>query len=188
VGAPAVVGIEEGLQTGASSVLDLRERWPAGQEVAEQHGVTLLKPVQSVRIVLLEGIGQAIGEARFVADQLTTVFSEAEQCAHAFALRLQRGKSLRVSHEKIQSKFGIGWIVLGAAGREGLTVLGQGQRVDGKEHKEVVFLQCVDDRTLSAVEQDSIEVGFNAQNIDYGSCRVYRTNRLRDGGGCRCGG
>lgn len=42
VRAAAVVGIKEGFQTGGSSALDLSERWPAGQEVAEQKGVTLV--------------------------------------------------------------------------------------------------------------------------------------------------
>ena len=154
VRAPAVVGIEEGFQTGGSSALDLSERWPAGQEVAEQDGVTLVKPVERLRIVLLEGMGQAIGEASLVADQLTTVFGEAEQCAHVLALRLQRGKSLWVSHEKIQGQFGIGGIVLGATGFEGLTVLGQGRRVDGKEHQEVVLLQRVDNWALGQFQSN----------------------------------
>src|SRR5262249_17752645 len=77
-----------------------------------------------------------------------TLFGEAEQGAHARALRLQRGKSLWVPHEKIQGKFGIGGIVLGATGFEGLTVLGQGRRVDRKEHQEVVLLQCIDNWAL----------------------------------------
>src|ERR1019366_9714530 len=142
------MGVEESLQAGTSSAHDLSERWPAGEKVAEQDGVTLVKPVQCVRIVLLEGNGQAIGESRLVVDQLTTMLGEAAQGAHLHALWLQRGKSLRVPNEKIQGKFGIGWIVLGAAGREGLTVFGQRQRGDGQEHKEVVFLQCVNDRAF----------------------------------------
>jgi hypothetical protein len=38
---------------------------------------------------------------------------------------------------------------------------------------------------ICAVERYLIEVGFNAQNIDYGVCRVYRTSRLGNSGGCR---
>ena len=146
--APPVVSIEEGFHSAGSSALDLSECWPAGQEVAEQDGVTLIKPVERLRIVLLEGMGQAIGEASLVGDQLTTLFGEAEQCAHVLALRLQRGKSLWVAHEKIQGKFGIGGIVLGATGFESLTIFGKSRRVDGKEHQEVVLLQCVDNWAL----------------------------------------
>ena len=39
-----------------------------------------------------------------------------------------------VAHQKIQGKFGISGIILGAAGFEGFAILGQGRRVDGKEH------------------------------------------------------
>ena len=50
--------------------------------------------------------------------------------------------------QKIQSKLGISWIVLGATGLEGLRYLARVDGIDGKEHKEVIFLQCVDDRAL----------------------------------------
>jgi len=36
---------------------------------------------------------------------------------------------------------------------------------------------------ISAVERYLIGVGFNAQNIDYGSCRVYRTHAQRNKAG-----
>ena len=56
--------------------------------------------------------------------------------------------------QQIQGKFGIGGIVLGAAGFEGLTILGQGRRVDRKEHEEVVLLQRVDNRALGQFQSN----------------------------------
>ena len=53
-----------------------------------------------------------------------------------------------MAHQKIQSQFGIGWIVLGSAGLEGFTIFGKRQRIDREKHKEVVFLERVDDRSL----------------------------------------
>ena len=57
-----------------------------------------------------------------------------------------------MAHQKIQRQLGIGRIVLGPAGLEGFAVLGKGQRVDRKEHEEVVLLQRVDDRSLGQFE------------------------------------
>ena len=127
-----------------------------------------IKAVERLRIVLLEGMGQAIGEASLVGDQLTTLFGEAEQCAHVLALRLQRGKSLWVAHEKIQGKFGIGGIFLGATGFESLTLFGKSRRVDGKEHQEVVLLQCVDNWALGQFKTDierALRDRFGALNV-----------------------
>ena len=98
-----------------------------------------IKAVERLWIVLLEGMGQAIGEASLVGDQLTTMFGEAEQCAHVLALRLQRGKSLWVAHEKIQGKFGIGGIVLGATGLKASRYLARVEGLMGKSTKKSYF-------------------------------------------------
>jgi hypothetical protein len=68
------------------------------------------------------------------------VLRQANQRTHGDALRLERRKSLWVMHQKIQSHFGIGGIVLGPARLESLAILGKRQRVDRKEYQEVVFL------------------------------------------------
>ena len=72
---------------GLAGALDLFERWPAGQEVAEQRRVRVSKPVERLRKVLLQGVGQAIGEAGLVADQPAALFDQAAAaCAwHRFA-------------------------------------------------------------------------------------------------------
>lgn len=69
-------------------------------------------------------------------------------------MRLKRGKSLRVTNQKIQSQFGIRGIILGAAGFEGLPVLGQRQRVDREEDEEVVLLKRIDDRPLGQLKSN----------------------------------
>src|ERR1700674_137563 len=76
------------------------------------------------------------------------MLGQAEQGAHGHTLRLQRRKSLWMSQQKIEGKFGVGGIVLGPAGLEGFAILGQSRWVDWKEHEEVVLLQRVDDRAL----------------------------------------
>jgi len=62
LGAAAVVGMEERLETRLASALDLSQRRPASQEVAKEDRVRILEPVESLRIVLLEGVGQAVGQ------------------------------------------------------------------------------------------------------------------------------
>src|SRR6516162_3357344 len=143
-----VVGMEERLEAGLVSAPGLKRRRPTGQEVAEQNGVVLVEPVQGLRIVLLEGMGEAVGEADLVVDQFASALGQADQRTHADALRPERCKSLWVAYQKVQSQFGIRGIVLGTAGLEGLAILGKSQWVDRKEHQKVVLLQCIDYRSF----------------------------------------
>ena len=57
-----------------------------------------------------------------------------------------------MAQQQIERELGIGGIVLGAAGVEGLAVLGQGRRIDREEHEEVIVLQRVDDRSLGELK------------------------------------
>ena len=81
---------EEGFEGGPARALRRLEGWPATQEVAEDRGVFLLKPVQHVRDIVLEGPGEAVGEPHFVADHAAPVFDELGESAHRGALRLER--------------------------------------------------------------------------------------------------
>ena len=123
---PAVMGMEKSSQARWPGVLDLRECRPASKKIAVQDGVVLRKPVEDLWVILLERIGQTIGETRLVAHQLAAVLGQTEENAHAFALHLKRGEALRVADQQIQGEFGIGRIVLGAAGLEGFAIFGQG--------------------------------------------------------------
>ena len=51
---------EEGFKSGTTGKLHGLQGRPAIQEVAEDRGVFVLKPVQHVREIVLEGTGQAI--------------------------------------------------------------------------------------------------------------------------------
>src|SRR5215510_15974078 len=81
---------EEGFQGGTTRELRRLESRPATQEVAEDRRVFLLKPVQHVREIVLEGTGQAVGDPDFVADHAAPVFDELCEGAHRGALRLER--------------------------------------------------------------------------------------------------
>jgi hypothetical protein len=55
------VGIEERLEAVDARTLGLSQRWPARQEVEEENGIPLFEPVQGLGVILLEGVGQAVG-------------------------------------------------------------------------------------------------------------------------------
>src|ERR1035437_805050 len=61
LGPAAVVGVEERLEAGLASALDLSQRWPAGQEVAKEDRVRILEPVEGLRIVMIRGIDRKSG-------------------------------------------------------------------------------------------------------------------------------
>jgi hypothetical protein len=86
-----VVGMEEGFEADLVSTLRLQQRRPTGQEVAEQHGVALVEPFQNLRIVLLERVGQAVGQAGLGVDQFASALRQANQRTHGDALRVCSG-------------------------------------------------------------------------------------------------
>src|SRR5262249_41288052 len=73
LGIAHVMLTEEGVESGTAGELNRLEGWPATQEVAEDRGVFLLKPVQHLREIVLQGTGQAVGDPDFVANHATTV-------------------------------------------------------------------------------------------------------------------
>src|SRR5215475_14545693 len=66
IGIAHVMIPEEGFEGRTASELHCLESWPATQEVAEDCGVFVLKPMQHVREIVLEGTGEAVGEPHFV--------------------------------------------------------------------------------------------------------------------------
>ena len=85
-----VVFMEECREAGLARALRLLESGPAGEEVAEHHGVLIAEPIEHLRKILLEGVGYAIGNARGIADQGATLLDQTLQGAHcSFAAAAQ---------------------------------------------------------------------------------------------------
>ena len=103
------------------------------------------KPIECLRIVLLERITQAVGNTGLVANQSPALFDQVEQFAHLCTLRLERLENIAVMEEQLQGVFRIGGIILCSTGFESLAVLRQCGRVDWKEYEEIVLLQRIDD-------------------------------------------
>ena len=133
------MGTKEALKGGAPRELGGFEGGPAAEEVAKDGGVFLLKPLQDMGEVVFEGTGQAIRATDFVADQAPTVFDELCQGAHRRALGGERRELVAVCEQQLDLELGIGGVIFGPAGGKRFAVLRQGERIDGKEHEEIIL-------------------------------------------------
>ena len=126
VGRTHVVGMEEAFKGSATRELGGCEGRPAAEEVAQEHGIFLLKPLQDVREGVFEGTGHAVGATHGVTDQAPAVFDELRSGAHRGALGGEGGELVAVCEEECDLERGIGGVVFGPAGGTRFTVLGQG--------------------------------------------------------------
>ena len=163
VGRAHVVGTEEAFQSGAACELHGFEGGPAAEEVAKEHGIFLLKPLQDLREVVFEGTGQAVGQTDFVADQATAVLDELRQGAHGGALGAQWCELVAVFEEDLDLEFGIGGVIFGTAWGKRFTVFGHGERIDGKEHEEIIVAQRGHNGPFREFEADSDGLSFESR-------------------------
>ena len=160
IGVAHVMLAEEGREGGTARALRRLEGWPATQEVAEDRGVFLLKPVQHVREIVLEGTGQAVGAPDFVADHAATVFDELGEGAHRGALWLERLQLVAMGQQQFELEFGIRGVVFGPARCEGFAIPRQRQRIDRKEDEKVILAQGRDHGPFGEFEADGHGLAF----------------------------
>ena len=98
--------------------------------------------------------GNSVGDADAVVDQATAVIDEATQSAHRGALGLEAGELVGMAEEQLEDELGVGGVVLGAAGGEGLAVSSHGGGLDGEEDEKVVLEQGGDDGALAELQGD----------------------------------
>ena len=80
--------MEELFQGALSRPFDMCERWPAGNEVADQYRIQMFKPLVHLRIILLQRAAQSIGDADLVIDKASPLLNQADQRAHLDTLRI----------------------------------------------------------------------------------------------------
>src|SRR5215510_12229375 len=129
-----------------------------------------------MREVVYERTGQAVGQTDFVADQATAVLDELRQGAHGGALGAEGGKLVAVFEEDLDLEFGIGGVIFGPARGKRFTVLGHGERIDGKEHEEIIGSQCGHDRPFREFQAhtNGLSVEARAESLDPG-INLFRT-------------
>ena len=141
---------------------------PAAEEVAKDRRIFLRKPLQDLGKVVFEGTGQAIGQTDFVADQAPAVFDELRQGAHGGALGAEGRELVAVFEEEFDLEFGIGGVIFGPARGKRFAVLGHGERIDGKEHEEIIVAQRGHDGPFIEFQahRDGLSVEARAQGLD----------------------
>ena len=125
--------------------------------------------------VVFEGTGQAIRQTDFVADQAPAVFNELRQGAHRRALGGEGRELVTVFEQELDLEFGIGGVIFGPARGKRFAVLGHGERMDGKEHEEIIVAQRGHDGPFIEFQahRDRLAVEARAQGLD------PRIDRLR---------
>ena len=88
---------------------------------------------------VLEGTGQAVGDPDCVADHAATMFDELCEGTHSGAWRIERLQLVAMGQQQFELELGIGGIVFGPTGREGLAIPRQRQWVEGKEDQKVML-------------------------------------------------
>ena len=155
-----VVVPEAGFKGSTTSKLHGLQGRPATQEVAEDQGVFVLKPVQPLGEIVLERTGETIGHPDFVTHHAATVFDELCQRTHRGALRCERVQLVAMGQQQVELEFGIGGIVFGPAGRESFTIPRQHERIDREEDEKVIRAQGGDQRPFVKFEADSKRVAM----------------------------
>jgi hypothetical protein len=103
----------------------------------------------------------------FVTDQAPAVFDEWCEGTHGGALGLQGLQLVTVCEEEFDLEFRIGGVVFGAAGGKRFAVPGHGERIDGKEHEEIIVAQCRHNGPFREFQahRDRVSVEARAQGL-----------------------
>jgi hypothetical protein len=133
-----MVVVKEGLQGGPPGQLCRFEGGPTAQKVTDNVHIFVLKPLQHVWEIVLERTGETIGDPHCIPDDVATVFDTLCEGTPGRTLRLQRLQLVAMGEEQFELECGICRVIFGAAGRNGLMIPRQGQRIDGKEDEKVI--------------------------------------------------
>jgi hypothetical protein len=155
IGRPHVVGPEEAGQGRATRALGAFEGRPAAQEVTKDRRLLLLKPLEDMRAGVFERTGHAVGQTDFGTAQATVVLDEVRSGAPGGAWGAEWGARVAVCEEALTLACGIGGVLLGPARGKCGTVLGHGERMDGKEHEDFLVAQRGHQRPLRECQAHS---------------------------------
>src|SRR5262249_38122865 len=98
---------KEGLQDGPPGQLCRFEGGPAAQKVTENTGVFILKPVQHLWEIVLQGTGEAVRDPHFIPDHPAPVFDELGERAHGRTLGLKWLQLVAMGEEEFKLEFSI---------------------------------------------------------------------------------
>ena len=174
----SMVGAAAGLQGGAAREVGRFAGRPATPKGTEQVGIFLLNPWASLREVVCQRPGEAVGKLPCSPDDAPTVCNERCEGAPGRAVRLEGLQLLPRREPQVALQRGGAGIVCGLARRDGCALARQGQRLDRAEDQQVIRVQGEDQRPLVACEAESHRVAVNPRPQG-GAPRVASR-----GGGC----
>ncbi len=137
-----VVDPEAPFQGGAARAWRGCEGQPAAEDVAQDRRILLGKPWQDLWKGVFEGPGQAVRTTDCVTDQATAGCDEWCEGTHGGAVGLQGLELVTVFQEECDLECRIGGVVLGSARGKRVAVPGHRERMDGKEHEEILCAPC----------------------------------------------
>ncbi len=137
--AAAVVLMQELAQSRRRRLLQLLQGGPARQQLSHQGGGGVVKPAQDLGKDLFEPAGELLRLAGVLVDQLAPLLGEELQTAGLHRVRLQTAEVFGVFEQQVQNQLAVGRVALGAGGRKGLAIVGQGGGVD-REQDDVRIL------------------------------------------------
>jgi hypothetical protein len=113
----------------------------AAQEGAKDRGLCLVTPLPDLREGVFERAGEAMRQADCGADQATAGLDEVRPGTPRGAVWGERGERVPVCEEECALECGRGGGLLGPAGGKRCTVRGQGKRLNGQEHEEILVAE-----------------------------------------------
>jgi hypothetical protein len=124
------------------------------QNVAEDERVLVVKPLEDVREVVLQGTGEGSSEAHVVANEAAPMVDEWLKDTHVGTLRGEGLKCGAMGEQELELEFGVRRVILGVAGRDSFALPREGEWGNGKAHEAVVPPPRDDDGACVAFEPD----------------------------------
>jgi hypothetical protein len=149
-----IVSVEERNERFAASAQCGDQGRPTFDEVGEDSCLLVAKPLQNLRKILLEQMGDAIGESHSILDQIAATLDEAPEHGHGRCLLAEAGELVTMAGQDVDGHLGVRGVILGPAGGEGAAIPRQGRGVDREEYEEVVLEESRDDWALGQLDAD----------------------------------
>jgi hypothetical protein len=168
VNRPPVVSPAAPFQGGAARQWRGFEDGPAAEEVTKDRRIVFGQPLQDLWQGVFAGTGQAMGTTALGTAQATAVCDEVGEGPHGGALGLQGLQPGTVFEEEVDLECRIGGGVFGAARGQRFAVSGHRERIDGKEHEELLWAPCRPKGPCVACQahRDRVSVASRAQGLD----------------------
>ena len=187
VGATDIVSVKEGAQGVGFGGLEGDEVGPFEEEGAG-HGAeeVLADQFESLWIIGFEQGGQRVGELGAQVDGSAAGLDQTIQFTGGHVVGMPGGELVTMDPEQVQQEVGVGQVVFGAGGVEGLTITGAGFGIDRIEGDEFDLHEGMHDRGVLGFQGDgdgaAAEAG--AQGVDP---VLEGLGRMREGGFFRGG-